>query len=214
VRLWNPTRADPACDRDTQSSSSSWGRLPSALPMQTYADGHVHPVHSVVTDRSSTALLLASDRTLLATDLITTQTIRKWWGHAARIEYATCLGGGGGDVDDSCGGGVGGGAGEEIHASASYDSTVRLWDARSRSQEPLMILDEAKDAVTCVAASRGRNEAQIATSSVDGKVCVSCHRIPSFIATIFSDFLIRTNALFFMSCFVRCARCCDECHKR
>ena len=114
VRLWNPTSADPACgrdrDRDAQSSSSSssWGRLPSALPMQTYADGHVHPVHSVATNRSSTVLLSASDRTLLVTDLITAQAIRKRRGHAAWIDYVTCLGGGGGDVDDSCGGGGGG----------------------------------------------------------------------------------------------------------
>ncbi|KAL3776242.1 hypothetical protein ACHAW5_010459 [Stephanodiscus triporus] len=169
--------------------------------MQTYADGHVHPVHSIVTNRSSTVLLSASGRTL------------QCWGHVTRNEYVTCLGRSG-DVDDSCGGGIGRGAGEEINASASYDSTVRRWDARSRSQEPLMILDEAKDAVTCIAASRGRGEAQIVTSSVDGKVCMSCYRIPSFISVPIVDSLIRTNALFFMSCFVRCARCRHECHKR
>ena len=82
----------------------------------------------------------------------------------ARIEYVTCLGGGGTNNNDSAGGG-----GEEIYASASYDATVRLWDARSRSKEPLMILDQAKDAVTCVAGGR-EGEAKIVTSSVDGKV--------------------------------------------
>ncbi len=90
-------------------------------------------------------------------------------------------------VDEGAGGGGagGGGAGEGIYASALYDSTIRLWDARSRSQEPLMILDEAKDTVACVAASPGRNEAQIVTPSVEGKVCVSCDQIPSFIGTNF-----------------------------
>ena len=88
---------------------------------------------------------------------------------------------GGGNDDNLCGGSAGGGAGEGIYASALYDSTIRLWDARSRLQEP----DKAKDTVMCVAASRGRNEAQIATPSVDGRVCVSCDRIPSFIAPIF-----------------------------
>ena len=48
-----------------------------------------------------------------------------------------------------------------------------------------MILDEAKDTVACVAASPGRNEAQIVTPSVEGKVCVSCDQIPSFIGTNF-----------------------------
>jgi WD40 repeat protein len=224
VRLWNPTRADPACGRrgldrvhrnpsspsSSPSSSrvlssqeyhggqrptrpgppdprgnddivdpSSWrDTLPSALPMQTYADGHVHPVRCASTNRSSTVLLSASDRTLLATDLVTARAMRKWWGHEARIEYVACLGGDGdGNVDDAGGGGGGGGGGgvgEGIYASASYDSTVRLWDARSRSQEPLMILDEAGDAVTCVSAARGMGEARIVTSSVDGKVCASC----------------------------------------
>ena len=78
----------------------------------------------------------------------------------ARIEYVTCLGGANNDNS---------GSGEEIYASASYDSTVRLWDARSRSKEPLMVLDQAKDAVTCVAAGK-QGGAQIVTSSVDGKV--------------------------------------------
>jgi len=64
-------------------------------------------------------------------------------------------------------------AGEDIYASASYDATVRLWDARSRSKEPLMILEDAKDAVTCVSSGNSAlGDAQIITSSVDGKVRV------------------------------------------
>lgn len=59
-----------------------------------------------------------------------------------------------------------------MYASASYDATVRLWDSRSRSKDPLMILEDAKDAVTCVGSIAG--EAQIVTGSVDGKVTSSC----------------------------------------
>lgn len=83
----------------------------------------------------------------------------------ARIEYVTCLGGG---ATNSVNANCNINSGEEIYATASYDSTVRLWDARSRSKEPLMILDQANDAVTCVAGGRG--VAQIITSSVDGKI--------------------------------------------
>ena len=32
--------------------------------------------------------------------------------------------------------------------SGSYDSTVRIWDTKSRNMEPIQILDEAKDSVT------------------------------------------------------------------
>ena len=133
--------------------------------MQTYSDGHLHPIYCIATNSSSTVLLSASEKTLLATDLVTAQTKHKWWGHMARIEYVTCLGGG---ADNTSSNSKDSGIGDEIYASSSYDSTVRLWDARSRSKEPLMILDDAKDAVTCVAPGKG--VAQILTSSVDGKL--------------------------------------------
>lgn len=194
VRLWNPTRIDPAyrpppSASRTNTSSSSFissqeyyggrrvdnGRLdskqlqnqhlPSALPMQTYTDGNTHPIHCIDTNSSSTILLSASDKTLFATDLVTAQCKQKWWGHVARIDYVTCLGGAPNNNQQSSN------VGEEIYASASYDSTVRLWDARSRSKDPLMILNEAKDAVTCVAQGKDGGGAQIVTSSVDGKVC-------------------------------------------
>ena len=178
VRLWNPTRVDPAYrppmstklssqeyyarqysqSHDGDDSSTQHHHLPSALPMQTYSEGHVHPVHAISTNSSSTILLSSSDKTLIATNLVTAQTVQKWWGHTARIEYVACLGGGG-DSNN----------GEEIYASASYDATVRLWDARSKSKEPLMILDGAKDSVSCIS-SGGKGTAQIITSSVDGKI--------------------------------------------
>ncbi len=170
VRLWNPTRVDPAYrpplsnklssqEYYARQYSQSYGGgenvqedLPSALPMQTYSEGHVHPVHALTTNSSSTILLSSSDKTLIATNLVTAQQVQKWWGHTARIEYVACLGGG-----------------SEIYASASYDATVRLWDARSKSKEPLMILDDAKDSVSCIS-SGGKGVAQIITSSVDGKI--------------------------------------------
>ncbi|KAL7522382.1 hypothetical protein ACHAWF_000303, partial [Thalassiosira exigua] len=106
-----------------------------------------HPVTCVATDASLTVSLSVSDKTLLATDLLTAQTRQKWWGHVARIEHVTCLGGAKSDT----------GIREEIYASASYYGTVCLWDARSRLNEPLMLmlLDQAADAVTCVARGGG-----------------------------------------------------------
>jgi mitogen-activated protein kinase organizer 1 len=175
VRLWNPTRIDPAYYQRPSSITQSRARdslhsstLPSALPMQTYSDGHIHPIYCLAANRSSTTLLSASDKTLLATDLLTAQNKQKWWGHAGRIEYVTCLGGST-NTDDDNKNNISSAMGEEIYASASYDSTVRLWDARSRSKDPLMILDDATDAVTCVTQSPSQSHHQIITSSVDGK---------------------------------------------
>ena len=34
-----------------------------------------------------------------------------------------------------------------VVASGSYDATIRCWDCRSRSTEPVQILDEAKDSI-------------------------------------------------------------------
>ena len=174
VRLWNPTRADPAwrppaargggagTSGSFVSAQEYYGgggggggagdgrdELPSSLPMMSYADGHMHPVHAVGTNPSSTVLLSATDKTLLATDMVTAQNRCRFWGHSARIECVCSVG-------------------EEIYATSSYDSTVKLWDARSRSREPLATLAEAKDAVTCVRATV--HAPQLVTSSVDGKV--------------------------------------------
>jgi mitogen-activated protein kinase organizer 1 len=106
--------------------------------------------------------------------LVTAQVKQKWWGHLARIEYVACIGGG--DADD-------------VFASASYDATVRLWDSRSKSKDPLMILEDAKDAVTCVSSVPG--EAQIITSSVDGKVCPK-----SIVAVDYEESVISYRCLF------------------
>lgn len=86
-----------------------------------------------------------------------------------KIEYVTCLGGTT-YTDDANNNDRSSNTGEEIYASASYDSTVRLWDARSRSKDPLMILDDATDAVTCVTQPPSQSHHQIITSSVDGKI--------------------------------------------
>jgi hypothetical protein len=101
-----------------QTESTSEKELPSALPMQTYSEGHMHPVHSIGVNSTSTTLLSSSDKTLVCTDLVTAQVKQKWWGHVARIEYVACLGGDGGDA--SCGS-----TGDDVYASASYDATVR-----------------------------------------------------------------------------------------
>lgn len=147
VRLWNPSRTDPAFPVNSKlgtfiNNSQSPRRpilpptaklsLVHALPIQTYKDGHTHPITSVAVDEKSTTLVAASEKTLVVTDVVTQKVKRRYQGHVARInDVAMSLG---------C----------ETYLSASYDATVRIWDGRSSSHEPIQILNESKDSVTSV----------------------------------------------------------------
>lgn len=51
-----------------------------------------------------------------------------------------------------------------VFASASYDQTTKVWDCKSRSIEPIQVMDDATDSVTAVILG----ESEILTSSVDG----------------------------------------------
>jgi mitogen-activated protein kinase organizer 1 len=158
VRLWNPSRLDPAyppvdlpphpSDPDTIPIDA----LPRALPIQTYGDGFTHPVTAVAIDKESTSLLAASDQTLVVTDVVTKQVKRRFQGHVGRINAVA--------VSEKC----------ETYVSASYDATVRIWDGRSRSYEPVQIFKEAKDSVTSVHIVQDDGLAFIRTAAVDGSV--------------------------------------------
>lgn len=48
----------------------------------------------------------------------------------------------------------------------SYDSTVKLWDTKARSERPIMTFSEAKDSISSVHVV----EHEVLAGSVDGKV--------------------------------------------
>lgn len=127
--------------------------LPRALPIHSYMDGHTHPVSAIAIDDKSTTLLSASGKTLVCTDVVAQQVQRRFHGHDGRIN-AVCISK---DV--------------QTFLSASYDGTVRIWDARSRSPTPIQILRDAKDSVTGIhTVQTTPGEAVICSCSVDGIV--------------------------------------------
>jgi mitogen-activated protein kinase organizer 1 len=160
VRLWNPARLDPVFPpavtgnfvRGNDPDAVPVESLPRALPIQTYADGLTHPVTAVAVDKESTTLLAASDKTLVVTDVVTQQVKRRFQGHDGCINAVA--------ISDK----------SETYLSASYDATVRIWDGRSRSYEPIQILKEAKDSVTNVHVVQDDGLALIRTGAVDGIV--------------------------------------------
>lgn len=165
MRLWNPSRIDPAFPNldDITVRSPTAGKnvplnsIPRALPIQVYTDGHTHPISAIGLDNQSTTLVSASETTLVVTDVVTKQVKRRLQGHAGRINAVA--------ISKGC----------ETYLSASYDATVRIWDGRSRNYEPIQILKDAKDSVTDVHVVQkySQNDLQqaiIRTASVDGVV--------------------------------------------
>ena len=135
--------------------------LPSALPIQTYSGGYTHPISALMATESNTAqiLLAASKKTLVVSDLLTAQVVRRLQGHTGRINALTAADRG------------------EAFLTASYDGTVSIWDGRSRDTKPIQVLREAKDSVTDVftvqSDTGGGSVAAaglICTASVDGVV--------------------------------------------
>jgi len=84
--------------------------------------------------------------------VITKKLKRRFHGHTSRINSVACS------------------SGAETFLSASYDGTVRIWDGRSWNKEPIQILSEARDSVSCVRVVSTGGVSEIITGSVDGSV--------------------------------------------
>lgn len=119
-----------------------------ALAMHVYRDGHIHPVSAVASH--DTMLLSASNKTLVVTDMVTAKVkFRISNGHTGRINAVAIKR-------------------DALYLSASYDGTVKLWDARNTSrQAPIQICSEAKDSVSDV---KFDGPHSFYTTSIDGHV--------------------------------------------
>lgn len=94
-------------------------------------------------------------------DVATAKTIRRFEGnngHKSRVN-AVCFAG----------------SADSVLISGSFDASVRIWDVKSKGMKPIMVLEDAKDSVSCVVAGGGgggggKAEYEILTGSVDGRV--------------------------------------------
>lgn len=158
VRLYNPssTVAGPSPAENTISASTR-GRTATPIPqgklIQTYA-AHGYEVLSISVSSDNERFASAGgDRLVFLWDVATAQTIRRFGGgpqgHSARVNCVSF----GGDADS-------------VLVSGGFDTSVRIWDVKAQSPKPIQVLDDARDAVTCLAV-RGP---EIVTGSVDGRV--------------------------------------------
>lgn len=150
IRLYNPSRP---------SSSTTTATNPLAPPkptqlIQTYS-AHGYEVLSLsVSADNATFASCGGDRSVFLWDVSTAQTIRRFGGnsgHTARINDVTFAG-----------------ENNNLLISGSFDASVRIWDVKAGNMKPVMVLEDARDSVSCVMASDV--EGCIWSGSVDGRV--------------------------------------------
>jgi mitogen-activated protein kinase organizer 1 len=118
------------------------------LLLQTYS-GHGYEVMDCQSSCDSSQIVSASmDKCVLLWDVSTAQVVRRYRAHVATVNCVKFN-------EDST-----------VILSASVDGTTKLWDCKSRSKEPIQVLDEAKDSVSSVAVS----DHEIITASLDCRV--------------------------------------------
>lgn len=129
---------------------------PSA-PIQKYA-AHGYPVLDIaVSEDNQTFASVGGDRSVFLWEVRTAEgTLRRFGsntsqGHTSRINCVAFAG-----------------AGDSVLVSGSDDTSVRMWDVKSRDTKPLMVLDEAKDGVSSIVVPG--NGYEVVAGSVDGRV--------------------------------------------
>ncbi|CAB3989473.1 WD repeat domain-containing 83 [Paramuricea clavata] len=119
------------------------------VQLKSYGGHGYEVLDATASDDSARIASCSADRTVILWDVSTGQIVRKFRGHISRVNCVQFN-------RPDC----------SLVMSGSYDSTVRIWDTKSRNMEPVQILDEAKDSITSLHVS----EHEILTGSVDCNV--------------------------------------------
>ncbi|EXF73669.1 WD domain-containing protein [Colletotrichum fioriniae PJ7] len=158
IRLYNPaSHNQPQRYGSAINSNKTPGTTKTVIPegrlIQTYtAHGYEVLDLSVSSDNERFASV-GGDRAAFLWDVATAKTIRRFGGnahgHTARVNCVSFAG-----------------DGDSLVISGGFDTSVRVWDAKSNSAKPIQVLDEAKDAITALAV----RDAEVIAGSVDGRV--------------------------------------------
>ncbi|KAF2725132.1 WD40 repeat-like protein [Polychaeton citri CBS 116435] len=144
IRLWNPFKQPSS----SPSSSKGNGQL-----IQTYSAHGYEVLDLDISADNAKFVSCGGDKTVFVWDVQAGKTVRRFAGHAGRVEGVK----------------FGGAGSESVIVSGSFDGTVKVWDLRAGGDtRALMTLNEAKDAVSAIAV-QGH---EIWAGSADGRVRV------------------------------------------
>ncbi|RHY05263.1 hypothetical protein DYB36_006636 [Aphanomyces astaci] len=131
IRLWNPHRE--GTDGPT-----------SALMIKTYKGLHGYEIRDVAIENDNSKFVSCGrDKAVFQWDVASGKTIRKFEGHVSSVNAVT--------YNDDC----------SVLATASYDSTVRLWDVRFQGH---VVGDYGLDCAF------SHDDASVLSGSEDGRV--------------------------------------------
>ncbi|RHZ54670.1 WD40 repeat domain-containing protein [Aspergillus thermomutatus] len=135
--------------RAIPSNSSATG-LETASPIQKY-EAHGYSVLDVAVAADNARFTsVGGDRQVFLWDVEQGLTTRRWAGHNARVEAVQFAG-----------------EGDSVVVSGSADTTINLWDTRSKSHKPIQTLTEAGDTVSSLHVHMPTYS--IASGSYDGR---------------------------------------------
>ncbi|XP_064605225.1 WD repeat domain-containing protein 83-like [Liolophura sinensis] len=119
-----------------------------SLLIKTYA-GHGYEVLDAQASCDNSQICSCGlDKTVILYDVASGKALKKYRGHVGQVNCVRFN-------EEST-----------LILSGSVDGSVRVWDIKSRKMEPVQVLDEAKDSVTCIQVS----DHEILTGSADGRV--------------------------------------------
>jgi len=119
------------------------------VPIKAYTGHNERVLGLCVADDNASFASCGGDRSVFVWDVPSGRVLRRLAGHSQRVNAVAYAGESG-----------------SVLVSASYDTTARCWDMRSRNSAPIQVLEGSADSLTSLAVS----DHEVITSSVDGVV--------------------------------------------